>query len=164
MGGGCGTTNTFYANQVAPAVMKEFGAAATTQAGGCGCMGTTLPKIQLPKIFNKLTRRQPKKLLGGCTGQPTMLRALGIMAGGKRTGGKRTGGKRKQVTKKQRGGVCPCALGRLRGGYKPTKRDLAALRKYKAGKSIGFTMRSSLKAKGLIPRANGTKRISNKYK
>jgi hypothetical protein len=38
------------------------------------------------------------------------------------------------------------------------------LRKYKQGKSIGFTMRSSLKAKGLIPRANGTYKISNKYK
>jgi hypothetical protein len=49
------------------------------------------------------------------------------------------------------------------GGYKPTKRDLFYLRKYKQGKSIGFTMRSSLKAKGLIPRSNGTKRVSKKY-
>ena len=48
--------------------------------------------------------------------------------------------------------------------YKPTIKDLIALRKWKKGKSIGFTMRSSLKAKGLIPRANGTKRVSNKYK
>ena len=32
------------------------------------------------------------------------------------------------------------------------------------GESIGFTMRSSLKAKGLIPRANGTKRVSLKYR
>jgi len=36
-------------------------------------------------------------------------------------------------------------------------------KKCKKGKSIGFTMRSSLKAKGLIPRANGTKRVSAKY-
>ena len=48
--------------------------------------------------------------------------------------------------------------------YKPTTKDLIALRKWKRGESIGFTMRSSLKAKGLIPRANGTYRVSNKYK
>ena len=48
--------------------------------------------------------------------------------------------------------------------YKPTTKDRIALRKWKKGKSIGFTMRSSLKAKGLIPRANGTYRVSNKYK
>ena len=49
------------------------------------------------------------------------------------------------------------------GGYRATKRDLKYLRKWKQGKSIGFTMRSSLKAIGLIPRANGTKRVSAKY-
>ncbi len=51
-----------------------------------------------------------------------------------------------------------------RGGYKPTAKDLKYLRKYRRGESIGFTMTASLKAKGLIPRANGTKRVSNKYK
>jgi hypothetical protein len=55
-------------------------------------------------------------------------------------------------------------LPEIRGGYKPTKRDLYYLKKWKQGKSIGFTIRSSLKAKGLIPRANGTRRVSNKYK
>ena len=50
------------------------------------------------------------------------------------------------------------------GGYRATKRNLKALKKYKQGKSIGFTMRSSLKAKGLIPRANGTRRVSKKYR
>ncbi len=50
-----------------------------------------------------------------------------------------------------------------KGGYHPTQRDLYYLRRYKQGKSIGFTMRSSLKAKGLIPRSNGTKRVSKKY-
>ena len=141
MGGGCGTTNTFYANQVASAVMKEYGG-----KGGCGCMGAPTA-VKLPK--------KPTKIVGGsgCSGQPTLLRALGIMAGGRRR------------TRRSKGGSCaPCALGRLRGGYKPTRKNLAALRKYKAGKSIGFTMRSSLKAKGLIPRSNGTKRISNKYR
>jgi hypothetical protein len=51
-----------------------------------------------------------------------------------------------------------------RGGYKPTKRNLKYLKLWKKGKSIGFTMRSSLKAKGLIPRSNGTKRVSPKYR
>jgi hypothetical protein len=50
------------------------------------------------------------------------------------------------------------------GGYRATKRDLKYLKLWKQGKSIGFTMRSSLKAKGLIPRANGTKRVSAKYR
>ena len=50
------------------------------------------------------------------------------------------------------------------GGYRATKRNLKYLRKLKRGESIGFTMRSSLKAKGLIPRANGKKRVSNKYR
>ncbi len=50
------------------------------------------------------------------------------------------------------------------GGYRPTARNKKYLAKWKAGKSIGFTMRSSLKAKGLIPRANGTRRVSPKYR
>ena len=50
------------------------------------------------------------------------------------------------------------------GGYKPTKKNLEYLKKYKKGKSIGFTMRSSLKAKGLIPRSNGTYKVSKKYR
>jgi hypothetical protein len=50
------------------------------------------------------------------------------------------------------------------GGYRATKRNLKYLRKYKRGESIGFTMRSSLKAKGLLPRANGKYRVSEKYK
>lgn len=50
------------------------------------------------------------------------------------------------------------------GGYRATRKNLKYLKKYKQGKSIGFTMRSSLKAKGLIPRANGTYKVSNKYK
>jgi len=38
------------------------------------------------------------------------------------------------------------------GGYKPTPADMELLRKYKRGISIGFTGRSSLRAKGLLPR------------
>lgn len=80
-----------------------------------------------------------------------------------------------------RGGACPCqtvaslpkplggafskkARKNQSGGYRPTKRNLKYLKKWKRGESIGFTMRSSLKAKGLIPRANGTKRVSAKYR
>lgn len=58
---------------------------------------------------------------------------------------------------------CPCSAPLIRGGYTPTEKDLAALKKFKAGKSIGFTMRASLKAKGLIPRVNGSRRVSAKY-
>jgi hypothetical protein len=52
---------------------------------------------------------------------------------------------------------------KVKGGYRATKRDKKYLLLWKKGKSIGFTMRSSLKAKGLIPRANGTRRVSKKY-
>ena len=68
----------------------------------------------------------------------------------------------KNITRK-RGVKCPCNKPII-GGYKPTKRNIKYLKKWKKGESIGFTMRSSLKAKGLIPRANGTKRISSKYR
>ena len=75
-------------------------------------------------------------------------------------------------TTRKRGGACPCMTQPLitggykpiTGGYKPTKLNLKYLKKWKKGESIGFTMRSSLKAKGLIPRANGTKRVSAKYR
>ena len=50
------------------------------------------------------------------------------------------------------------------GGYRATARNKKYLKRWRAGKSIGFTMRSSLKAKGLIPRANGTRRVSPKYR
>jgi len=41
--------------------------------------------------------------------------------------------------------------------------DKELLSKYKRGESIGFTAVAHLKAKGLIPRADGTKRKSEKY-
>ena len=62
-----------------------------------------------------------------------------------------------RVTMKKKGGY------RSKGGYHATKRDKKYLLLWKKGKSIGFTMRASLKAKGLIPRANGTRRVSKKY-
>jgi hypothetical protein len=68
---------------------------------------------------------------------------------------------RKRIIKS--GGACPFRMNTT-GGYRATKRDKKYLLLWKKGKSIGFTMRSSLKAKGLIPRKNGTKRVSNKYR
>ena len=38
-----------------------------------------------------------------------------------------------------------------------------AMKRYKAGKA-GVTDKAHLKAKGLIPRADGTKKVSDKYK
>ena len=38
-----------------------------------------------------------------------------------------------------------------------------AMQRYKAGKA-GFTDNAHLKAKGLIPRSDGKKRVSDKYK
>ena len=40
----------------------------------------------------------------------------------------------------------------LTGGYSPTAKNMDMLRRYKRGESIGFTGRSSLRAKGLLPR------------
>ena len=58
--------------------------------------------------------------------------------------------------------VCPCMLPQG-GGYKATRKNRQLLRKYKAGKSIGFTARASLKAKGLLPRSNGKYVLGPKY-
>jgi len=57
--------------------------------------------------------------------------------------------------------VCPCSI--FKGGYRPTRKNRQMLRKYKAGKSIGFTGRASLKAKGMLPRSNGTYKLGPKY-
>jgi hypothetical protein len=53
--------------------------------------------------------------------------------------------------------------GQQQGGYKPTQKDRNMLRNYKAGKSIGFTGKASLKAKGMLPRSNGTYKLGPKY-
>jgi hypothetical protein len=47
--------------------------------------------------------------------------------------------------------------------YVATTEDKIALRKYKAGKSIGFTKVASLKAKGLLPRSSGMYILGPKY-
>ena len=98
--------------------------------------------------------------------------------GGKRNESCGSGGRR------QEGGGCPCSAGLMkggggcglmkggatrkrRGGYRPTKKNLTYLKKWRKGESIGFTMTSSLKAKGLIPRTSrklkGKKVVSRKY-
>jgi len=67
----------------------------------------------------------------------------------------------------QMGGACPCVMQNrlpVQGGYRKTKRNQKFLKLWKKGKSIGFTMVASLKAKGLIPRKNGTRRVSRKYR
>jgi len=65
------------------------------------------------------------------------------------------------------GGHCGCngfpRKGVQGGGYSPTKKNLNTLRRYKSGRSIGFTARSSLKAKGLIPRSTGQYILGPKY-
>lgn len=96
--------------------------------------------------------------------------------GGKKTERCGSGGRR------QNGGGCGCggplfqsggsscngATRKRRGGYRPTKKNLMYLKQWKKGKSIGFTMTSSLKAKGLIPRTSktlkGKRVVSHKYR
>lgn len=69
-------------------------------------------------------------------------------------------------TRKQRGGGCGCLP--QGGGYRATAKNRAMLRKYRAGKSIGFTGIASLKAKGLVPRTSrknrGKKIVGPKYR
>ena len=82
----------------------------------------------------------------------------------------------------QRGGGCGCGMPLMgggsnqqagglvfaNGGYRTTARNRKYLKQYRAGKSIGFTMLASLKAKGLIPRTSrkyrGRKVVGPKYK
>jgi hypothetical protein len=75
---------------------------------------------------------------------------------------------------KQAGGGCGCGMPLtggglpMSGGYRATARNRMYLKKFRAGKSIGFTMLASLKAKGLIPRTSrknrGRKVLGPKYK
>jgi hypothetical protein len=62
------------------------------------------------------------------------------------------------------GGSCGCDGWRpYSGGYKPTAKNLLTLRRYKRGNSIGFTARSSLKAKGILPRSSGKYVLGPRY-
>ena len=48
-------------------------------------------------------------------------------------------------------------------GYRATRKNKNLFKKYKAGISIGFTGRASLKAKGILPRSNGRYILGPKY-
>ncbi len=87
--------------------------------------------------------------------------------GGARRGGScGCGGRYNQLL--QQGGGCGCGGPLFKGGYRATKRNKKYLKKWKRGESIGFTMKASLKAKGLIPRNSKTMKgkrvVSRKYK
>lgn len=76
---------------------------------------------------------------------------------------------KQRKNRRNKGGACPCQVApqgpiMFKGGYKPTRRNKVYLKKWHQGIPIGFTMRSSLKAKGLIPRSNGTYKVSPKYR
>lgn len=43
------------------------------------------------------------------------------------------------------------------------RRARATLKAHRAGKSVGFTARSSLKSMGLVPRSSGCYVLGNKY-
>lgn len=105
--------------------------------------------------------------------------AYSLKAASNVSGGKR--GNKRKTRKAQKGGGCGCGGSApilpmtgggcgcaLKGGYKATKRNRKYLAKYKRGESIGFTMKASLKAKGLLPRSGkknyGKKVLGNKYK
>ena len=90
-------------------------------------------------------------------------------------GGKRGGCGGRANQQAMMGGGCsvgcagPTAGGPLfQGGYRATRRNKKYLNKWRKGKSIGFTMMASLKAKGLIPRTSKTMKgkrvVSRKYK
>ena len=86
--------------------------------------------------------------------------------GGRRGGGCGCGGRANQ--QRMIGGGCPCSGGLLQGGYRATKKNKKYLKQWRKGKSIGFTMTASLKAKGLIPRTSKTMKgkrvLGRKYK
>ena len=120
--------------------------------GGCGCSMAAKPMMELPP---------------GVTQGPL---TLGLMKGGSdcMSCGSAPPPPPSSSELLRGGSNCGCQavpkIPTALGGYRATKRNLKYLRKLKRGESIGFTMRSSLKAKGLIPRANGKKRVSNKYR
>lgn len=145
------------------------------QGGGaydvsCGCdMKNPLPAYAYSleaardlKGGRRYTRRQRKQNGGGCgcSGGGDLMPMRGgacpcsLMKGGSGSG-----------CGLMKGGGCGCGL---KGGYKATKKNRNYLAKYRRGESIGFTMKASLKAKGLLPRTSkknyGKKVVGNKYK
>lgn len=112
--GGCGVTNTMYGNKVADVVDGLYG------KGPEGAVG------ELPKM--RAGGRKTRKMKGGyagCTGQPTMLRALGIMGGGSK----------RRMARTQKAGGCGCGgVPRfLKGGQRlqRLRRSNCSTRKYR---------------------------------
>lgn len=150
-GGSCGTGTCSFPSPMA--------------GGGCDSCGAKPPMMPLPAGItpsNELLRggncgcsmppaKSPwKNLTGGACPCEAVSSRVPVALGGYKQAKRRT---RRTLTHTA-----------SKGGYKATKRNLKYLKRWKQGKSIGFTMRSSLKAKGLIPRANGTYKVSPKYK
>lgn len=59
----------------------------------------------------------------------------------------------------------PISISRVRKSpFRSVENVKQTLRKYRQGKKIGYTQRSSLRSMGLIPRINGKYSLGNKYK
>ena len=155
-GGGCGAPPI-------PRFYQGGGSMVTTgqRGGGCGC-GLPLPVPMTgggqPAAYNS------NPVPDACPFPGTGYCQFYARGGANQTGGANYG-EPMSLQARLRGGGCGCGL---RGGYRPTKKNLAALKRWRKGQSIGFTMTSSLKAKGLIPRSSrkhkGKKVVSAKYK
>lgn len=149
------------------------------QGGGaydvsCGCdMKNPLPayafSLDAARDVKGGRRRATRKQRGGgcgCSGGAEMLPMRGgsqLMRGG--GCGCSGGAELMPMRGGSRGGGCGCMM---KGGYKATAKNRKYLAKYRRGESIGFTMKASLKAKGLLPRTSkknyGKKILGNKYK
>lgn len=118
-----------------------------TGGQGCGCGGI---------VFGS-----GRGFKGGVC--PLALTGYPGMKGGKRT---KKRDERSAKRKVREGDAPPCGCGNIlfgtiKGGYRATRRNKELLRKYKSGKSIGFSAVASLKAKGMLRRTSKT--LKNKF-
>jgi hypothetical protein len=122
--------------------------------------------LSVPKPKRVLSEEQKARMAAGRKAAAERRAALVAAPASENQAGGANYGEPMYLQARLRGGGCGC--GARRGGYRPTKKNRAALKKWRKGQSIGFTMTSSLKAKGLIPRTSrknkGKKVISAKYK
>jgi hypothetical protein len=130
--------------------------------GGCGCTGGLLPP---QSGGGNLAGYNSNPVPDACPFPGTGY--CGFYARGGANYGEPMNLQAKLRGGKQSGAGCGC-MTRRGGAYRPTKKNLKALKKWRKGQSIGFTMTSSLKAKGLIPRTSkkhrGKKVKSAKYR
>ena len=110
------------------------------------------------------TTRRRRQRGGGC-GCGMIGGPMGLLSGGGDPPGAM--GPQRGTSFVSAGGYRAISMAR-RGGYRATPKNRAALRAFRQGKSIGFTMRASLKAKGLLPRSSRKNRgkfiVSPKYR